>query len=309
MVDFLVSISNLIIDDVLTYDGKILLKQIGGAGPHALAGCRVWEDKQLGFIAKAGSDFNEFRSTFDDLNIDISGLEFVGERSSCAWQLFQPGGVRVQVWKFPSIGVSAAYPDFKNLDPKYKTARGYHIVWNGEFSELLKLLENIRRLNPNSIIVYEPTLSDLQKKEPEYKEIFNYIDVFSPNYLESVEITELEDEEAILDKYLDWGCRSIALRCGDRGSLWKSIDGFIIKVPTAEANIVDQTGAGNAYNGGLLYGLAYALPIKEVLAKAAVSAGFEMEQFGVCIFKPQMIPVRDERYQKVLEKINLINKF
>lgn len=307
MIDFLVSISNLIIDDVLTYDGKIFLGQIGGAGPHALAGCRVWEDKQLGFIARAGSDFHKFENTFDELNIDISGLKFVEEQSSCAWQLFQPNGVRVQIWKFPNIGVSAAYPDFENLDLKYKYARGYHIVWNGEFSDLLKLLKFIREVNPNTIILYEPTLSDLQRKEPEYKELFKYIDVFSPNYLESVKITGITEKEAILEKYLDWGCRIITLRCGEKGSYWQSSEAPIIKVPVAESKIVDQTGAGNAYNGGLLYGLAYGMPIKESLAKAAVSASFEMEQFGLCIFKSHMIPVRDERYQKVLEEINMIN--
>ena len=61
MVDFIVSISNLIIDDVLTYDGKMYLHQLGGAGPHMLAGCRVWEENPVGFIAQAGSDFDQFK--------------------------------------------------------------------------------------------------------------------------------------------------------------------------------------------------------------------------------------------------------
>ncbi len=306
MIDFLVSISNLIIDDVLTYDGKMFLGQIGGAGPHALAGCRIWEERPLGFIANAGSDFHQFKPTFDTLKIDISGLHYFKEQSSCAWQLFQPGGVRVQIWKYPDIGVKAAYPDFENLDKKFRLARGYHIVWNGDYSELLTLLCEIRENNAEATILYEPTLADIKKREPEYRKIFNEIDVFSPNLLESFEITGLNNVESILEKYLKWGCRHIALRCGEQGSYWRSADGPTIFVPVAESHIVDQTGAGNAYNGGLLYGLAYEYPIEKTLAKAAVSASFEMEQFGLCIFEPDMVPVRDKRYRDVLEHIQVI---
>jgi hypothetical protein len=57
------------------------------------------------------------------------------------------------------------------------------------------------------------------------------------------------------------------------------------------------------YCVGLLYGLPFRKPIQECLAMASVSASFEMEQYGLCRFSDDMIPVREINMEQVFRNI------
>jgi sugar/nucleoside kinase (ribokinase family) len=59
-----------------------------------------------------------------------------------------------------------------------------------------------------------------------------------------------------------------------QGQCWQ-----IPAVPPAE--LVDVTGAGNAYCGGFLVGLGEKLGVLEAALYGAVSASFAIQQFGV----------------------------
>jgi hypothetical protein len=51
-----ITFSNIIIDDIVLWDGRTYMGTLGGAGTHALIGMRLWSDR-LGFVATIGHDF------------------------------------------------------------------------------------------------------------------------------------------------------------------------------------------------------------------------------------------------------------
>ena len=53
------------------------------------------------------------------------------------------------------------------------------------------------------------------------------------------------------------------------------------RIPAVPTAVVDVTGAGNAYGGGFLVGLASGADPVEAALMAAVSASFALEQFGL----------------------------
>lgn len=309
MSDFLVSISNIFIDDILTWCDEVFLGALGGAGLHALSGCRIWSD-HLGLIACAGEDFRSFLPQLQALGIDTAGVQYNQEKTIRQWEVFQPGELRIGVIRDPRIPKRQAVPDFDRLPAQYGRAAGYHILWQGNESDLFAVLAGLRRRNPAAVIVYEPSIIDCCWGVEFFTHLFPLIDAFSPGLAESRQILGLEDAQLIVKQFPQLGCRLVALRLGSRGSLAGDQNGNFYNVPAAEAKVVDVTGAGNAYCGGLLCGLVAQKPLRECLAMAAVSASFEIEQYGLCKLTEEWMNKRNSRFNVVCREIgcNKVNE-
>src|SRR4030095_3774839 len=69
-----VTISNLIIDDIVLADGRSFMNTLGGAGTHTLVGMRPWSDA-LGFVAYSGDDLDpQHRSFLEAMDVDLRGV-------------------------------------------------------------------------------------------------------------------------------------------------------------------------------------------------------------------------------------------
>ena len=102
---------------------------------------------------------------------------------------------------------------------------------------------------------------------------------------------------------LGWGVPVVALRMGARGSLVATAGGEVYTVPAVPTNVVDTTGAGDAYCGGFLVALGSGMDAAEAGARAAVSASFAIEQFGVPIFDEQTQVEAERRLTWARERI------
>ena len=234
------------------------------------------------------------------MGIDTAGIQYNQEKTNRQWEVFQPGEVRIGVIRDPRIPKRQAVPDFDQLPAQFGQAAGYHILWQGDESVLFAVLTDLRQRNPATTIVYEPSIIDCLWGVDFFQHLFPFIDAFSPGLMESRQILGLEDPQMIVKQFLQLGCRLVALRLGAQGSLAGDQTGNLYQVPAAEAKVVDVTGAGNAYCGGLLCGLVARKPLPECLAMASVSASFEIEQYGLCLYKEQQRKNRDERRGKVM---------
>jgi sugar/nucleoside kinase (ribokinase family) len=120
---------------------------------------------------------------------------------------------------------------------------------------------------------------------PENRALFGrlapLLDVFSPNLLQARRLTGREDPRDVLTALLDAGVRVAVLRMGAAGSLVAARGEAPVAVPAVSVSrIVDVTGAGNAYCGGFLVGLAETGDLGQAGRYGAVSASFALEQFG-----------------------------
>ena len=83
------SFSNIIIDDIVLWDGRTFMGTLGGSGTHALVGMRVWSDR-LGFVASVGPDFQaEHWAQLKRMGLDLRGvIKRPHYHTARAWQLF-----------------------------------------------------------------------------------------------------------------------------------------------------------------------------------------------------------------------------
>ncbi|HBH13804.1 MAG TPA: hypothetical protein DDX29_11955 [Clostridiales bacterium] len=303
-----VSLSNVFIDDILMSDGKMYIGVLGGAGVHAMAGARVWSES-LGLIANIGLDFEkDFLILLKELGLDISMLHKGQEKTTRAWQIFQPDEERIEIFRDKNNLVHQISLSEINIPNTYKNAKGYHFHFSGTLEKVLENLHIIHCFHPDIKIVMEPTVSEIGWGKIEFSKILPLVDVFSPNLIEGQEITGNKIPEKIVVDLVNWGANCVALRMGEQGSLLLSKGHEFAWIPPVSAKIVDVTGAGNAYLGGMLVGLCEGDNFIDAALKGAVSASFAIEQFGVRLFDQDCIPEREIRFSIVKKQLNELMK-
>ncbi len=294
-----VSLSNVFIDDILLWDGRIFLGVLGGAGVHAMAGARVWSDS-IGLIASVGEDFEEaFERKLRSLGMDLSMLKVAQDKTTRAWQIFQPDEERIEILRDKRTRVHQISLEDIELPEPYRNALGYHIHISGSVDYIIANLEILRTENPAVKLVMEPTLSNAKWGRNAFSKVFSYLDLFSPNLIEGEAITGHKSPEKMIQTLLDWGASKVSLRMGEQGSMIAAQDKKIIKIPVVKGTVVDVTGAGNAYLGGMLVALCEGRHLTEAALRGTVSASFAIEQYGICVFNEGMIEARDRRLEKI----------
>ena len=116
------------------------------------------------------------------------------------------------------------------------------------------------------------------------KEFYNKIDYFTPNETEAefytgVKITNEKEAKQAADKLIGLGIKKIIITLGEKGLFYS--DGkeeIFLKASSVKA--IDTTWAGDAFNGGLAFGLSKDKPIKECLELANKVAGLSTTKLG-----------------------------
>ena len=116
------------------------------------------------------------------------------------------------------------------------------------------------------------------------KEFYNHIDFFTPNETEAefytgIKITNEQEAKQAAEKLLNLGIKKVIITLGEKGLFYT--DGkeeIYLKASSVKA--IDTTGAGDAFNGGLAFGLSKDKPINECLELANKVAGISTTKLG-----------------------------
>ena len=116
------------------------------------------------------------------------------------------------------------------------------------------------------------------------KEFYSNIDYFTPNETEAefytgIKITNEKEAKQAADKLINLGIKKIIITLGEKG-LFYSDGKEEIYLQATPVKAIDTTGAGDAFNGGLAFGLSKEKPIKECLELANKVAGISTTKLG-----------------------------
>jgi len=116
------------------------------------------------------------------------------------------------------------------------------------------------------------------------KEFYNNIDFFTPNETEAefytgIKITNEIDAKQAADKLINLGIKKVIITLGEKG-LFYSDGKEEIYLKAYSVKAIDTTGAGDAFNGGLAFGISNGKSIKECLALANKVAGISTTKLG-----------------------------
>jgi sugar/nucleoside kinase (ribokinase family) len=197
---------------------------------------------------------------FAEDGLDLSGVETVkGEQSTFTWIPVDAHGERC-IYMFPNInGKLSAAQVRSRFAPHIKAAKHFHT----EASQLplppvKEALQVARAAGVRVIFDLDVAPSYFAHAklgaEKDLVAALQLVDVLKPCKAAAREITGETDYEKMALKLLALGPKVVAVTMGAEGSLIASA-GKTAHVPAFKVSVMDSTGAGDAFMGGLSYGL------------------------------------------------------
>lgn len=107
-----------------------------------------------------------------------------------------------------------------------------------------------------------------------------YCDFIFPNEAEARELTGRRQPTEMVQWFLDQGVKTAVVKLGPEGCLVKSAN-EMVRVPGFVVDVVDATGAGDAFAGGFLAGQVWQWDLEQTARFACALAAISVTGFGV----------------------------
>ncbi len=279
----LISISNVIIDDIVSWDGRTHMGVLGGSGCHAVAGMKVWHRGSVGISAYLGRDFpDELLPALQTLHLDPRGLITLPQISTPrAWQIFEKDGRRSEIFRSSATEFSAHSRDFERVPGSWWNATGCHIQVGGSLPQALSALQRLKAGSVAPFVLYEPQESSLVDPPSLWEPVLELADAVFLNQKEGRELTGRKEPRKMADQIQAWGGRNLVIGQGSDGALARSQAGESWQIDAYPVQASDDTGGGNALSGGLLAGILQGAEFPTAVQMGLVSASFAVSQFGL----------------------------
>ncbi|PBK66759.1 Ribokinase-like protein [Armillaria solidipes] len=289
----LATLGTILIDNIRHPDGAE--SHLGGGGLYAAVGARVWippETIRLPTGCSRSSVPKKFLEELDRFGEKVWMWDEDSKESMLETEIvYEADGARSFRYLNPRPPLTIASLNAQSI-------RYLHFCCSpADLSTSLMMLSE-----PRPKIVYEPLPINCNPANlMALKSILPLIDVFSPNH-EELELFLRESHSAAADEtdidslvsmYAEFGSRTIVVRAGARGCfisnknplLGACTSRWLTPYWTAEEareNVLETTGAGNSFLGGLCAGMAIAGDDVFIgAAYGSVSASFVVQQPGV----------------------------
>jgi fructokinase len=224
-----------------------------------------------GWLGLIGDDENGriIQKAFTEDGMDLSGVEVVrGERSALTWIPVNPGGERC-IYMFPNVTGKLSVLHVKNRFASHiKGAKHFHTEASQlpivPLKEAMKIAKDagVRIFFDMDVTPRFFAQMNLGKQE-ELCDALKLVDVLKPCKAAAREMTGVTDYNRMADQLLNLGPKLVAITEGEDGCLIATKEKRV-QVPAFRVNVVDTTGAGDAFMGGLSYGLLQGWDLERV---------------------------------------------
>lgn len=271
-----------ILDDVVTWRGESYMGILGGGGPQTTWGmaAALGSGESVGLVAGIGQDVDV--ALLDPLRaagINLDGIRRTVQPTPRAWQLIEADGRRTQIWRVPPYTLGEQLKrNWDVLPASYQGAICFHWGIHPGASGQPFAQELQTRGRIVSLEAFRAASTPLHPDA--LHELMQGCQVFSCTLDEAQSITGAASLEEIVQQFALAGCGVLALRFGAAGSrLYDCQQREAYTIPAVETHVVDVTGAGNAYCGGLVARLGDGLRMAG--CHAAVAASYLLEQVSL----------------------------
>jgi len=234
--------------------------------------------------------------------IDTEGLEVVGGAETFRWRGKYMKNMNDRVTLDLKLNVMASFNPI--LPESYRRCK-YLFLANGSSVLQMKTLQQC----PGALLSVADTMDHWIRDEPkELRELLGQIDGLVLNDSEAQLLTEDDNLVRAGRKTLEMGPRFVVIKKGEHGAMFFSKHETYVLPAYPTPDVVDPTGAGDSFAGGMMGYLAEQdnfepKTLKKALAYGTLAASFSVEDFSLDRLQQitrEDIEERMEEYQKML---------
>jgi len=274
----LVCLGNLVVDDVVFLDGTTRMGEPGGAMLYAALGAVLWETG-VAVVAPLGDDYPaRALHALEHRGVDLGGLRPLGRPGLRTWLLYEPAARRI-VHRLGAANHVEASPAPGDVAGRFADARAFHLSPAPLLCQR-PLLEALSA-RPGALLSLDPHDPVGEDSLERWRGALALLDVFFVSE-EELQLAGVADEpRGALERLAGGRLRYALLKRGAAGGLLYDARARETLAWAARATqVVDPTGAGDAFAGGFLSGLLAGEDAAGALERGVVSASFALEAWG-----------------------------
>lgn len=304
----LVCCGSLTLDNVLTADRRILPQTWGGNVLYSAVAARLWHDA-VGIVTRAGADYPpEAFGAMERLGIDTAGIVVTDEPHGMNVAFcYSPDGSRVRAFPpeameaipaaerarfvdYTTYGVAHRFKTWEAFSPLGEDLPAHYVEWMVAMhcaampvTSHISLAGRVRAERGGEVWlqVDSPWYDERDLSRDAGAPLFGLLDALLPSEIDVTNAAPAGEQARTIDTLLQRGLPHVVLKRGADGSLIHVASGERIAIPSWPADIVDLTGAGDAYCGGFLAGMALTGDPRRAARYGTVSASFAIEGVGI----------------------------
>lgn len=279
---------------------EILHKYYGGDTLNtAVAAARL--GSKVGYITKVGNDsFHTYLlDSWQAENIDTSNIKIVEGYNGLYIISIQPEGRKEVVFyrkksaatTLSTDDISEDYIQQANIVYSTGIAQSLSSSAKGAVKKAFRVAKD-----KGCLVAYDPNyrerLWDADEANEAMEEIIDCVDIIMLNSTHDAEwLIDQTSSDKIIKYFWDKGVATVAVKMGKNGCA-VGYNGEINIIPSKDAEVVDSTGAGDAFNGGFLHGIACGYTPFESARLATIVASEQIKGLGAV----KSLPYRDQVY-------------
>jgi sugar/nucleoside kinase (ribokinase family) len=280
MTPHVVVLGQLSIDDVVMPDGATSMAACGGDATYAALGAALW-DRPVGVVAPAGRDFPpEHLRAIEERGLDLAGVPSRPGPAIRYWVIYEADGRRTFVQRSPASAFVDTTPLPADVPDDYRSADVFHIAAM-PFGGVERLVPAIRSWAPAAVITLDTHEDEIAGFQDRIGALLPYVTVFIPSREEVASWFGRDDPGWAIGQLGGLGQRITIIKMGADGSMvHEAATGRTWLIGLAPGAVVDVTGAGDAFCGGVAAGLALGDAPVEAARRGAASASLAIAGFG-----------------------------
>jgi len=276
-------------------DASLFTKAYGGDTLNTIVAASRLGSK-TGFITKVGIDpFSDFLlSNWRSEGIDLSQTKLVPGFNGIYFISLMEKGEREFTYYRPGSAASTLSPE--DLDRDYiASAKVLHT--SGITQAISKTAKDaalaaFRIAREAGVMTsFDPNLrlklTPLDQAKKDLMEILQYTDIFLPSSPDETEpLFPRMSDEAIIEFVMAQGVKFVAIKRGADGCVVASEDDVHTLKPELDFEAIDTTGAGDAFNGAFIHGIARGLSAPDAARLGMTMASLKIVGRGAILSLP-----------------------